>query len=91
MEAHEHYDALDENQRLAMEAESRRLALLEDEAKTAARHVHNIEKTQEEMFGKYIVLSYVASKVLCCKSLKRFSHCQRQTSIEAIPSFWRTV
>ena len=53
MEAHEHYDALDENQRLAMEAESRRLALLEQEAKTAAKHVHNIEKTQEEMFGVY--------------------------------------
>ena len=51
MEAHEQYDALDENQRLAMEAESRRLAVLEDEAKTAAKHVNNIERTQEEMFG----------------------------------------
>ena len=52
MEAQERYDALDENQRLAMESESRRLALLEQEAETAAKHVNNIERTQEEMFGR---------------------------------------
>ena len=57
MEAHEEYDALDENQRLAMEAESRRLAVLEEEAKTAAKHVNNIERTQEEMFGRLIAFS----------------------------------
>ena len=57
MEAHEEYDALDENQRLAMEAESRRLAVLEEEAKIAAKHVNNIERTQEEMFGRLIAFS----------------------------------
>ena len=56
MEAHEQYEALDENHRLAMEAESRRLAILEDEAETAAKHVHNIERTQEEMFGKSVAM-----------------------------------
>ena len=60
MEAHEQYDALDENHRLAMEAESRRLAILEDEAETAAKHVNNIERTQEEMFGKSVVIGFLS-------------------------------
>ena len=67
MEAHEQYEALDENHRLAMEAESRRLAILEDEAETAAKHVNNIERTQEEMFGKSVAIytSVLSTKDVC--------------------------
>ena len=67
MEAHEQYEALDENHRLAMEAESRRLAILEDEAETAAKHVNNIERTQEEMFGKSVAMciSVLSTKDVC--------------------------
>ena len=50
-----------------MEAESRRLAILEDEAETAAKHVNNIERTQEEMFGKSVAIytSVLSTKDVC--------------------------
>ena len=63
---------MDENHRLAMEAESRRLAILEEEAKTAAKHVNNIEQTQEEMFGMSYDMVHLGTCILHCNEIETY-------------------